>query len=470
MAPKNETPLLIATLLVTLGLVGGGFWWVMQNSRMKFDPAAPGGSQNTALADRISQGERILLPSETTNPDFNVLKQGGVNAIAANQSPQAVTLLTSALQKYRNAPETLIYLNNARIGSSKAYTIAVPVPLKTDLAGAAEILRGVAQAQTAVNQAGGINGVPLKVVIANDDNDPETAKQVANAFVQNADILGVVGHYASDVTLAAGSVYNGAGLVSISPISSTVKLSGLGRYVFRTVPSDYVAARALADYALKTVQPKTIAVFFNSQSSYSQSLKGEFVTAISLAGGQVSNEFDLSRPDFDAATAVNQALQSGAKGMMLAANSGTLDKALQVVQVNQKRTILFGGDDVYAPKTLAVAGQAAEGMVVAVPWHIEANPGSPFVQASRQLWGADVNWRTAIAYDATQAFITALRQNPTRQGVQQVLADTTFSAPGAAQPVRFLPSGDRNTGIQLVKVAPGKRSGTGFDFTPIDRN
>ncbi|MBW4541794.1 MAG: ABC transporter substrate-binding protein [Myxacorys chilensis ATA2-1-KO14] len=469
MSQKNETPALIISLLITAGLLGGGFWWFIQRSGMKFDTASTVSPQTASLQDRISTGERILLPSESSNPEFNSLKQAGVNAIGSAQYPEAVTMFEPAMQKYKNAPETLIYLNNARIGQRKAYTIAVAVPIKTDLAGSAEILRGVAQAQNDLNRAGGINGVALKVAIANDDNDPETAKKLANAFVQDSNILGVVGHYASDVSLAAGSVYNSGQLVSISPISTSVKLSGLGKYVFRTVPSDYVAARALAEYTAKTLQQKTVAVFFNSQSAYSQSLKSEFFTAMSLVGGQVSDEFDFSSSDFSAARAVDQARKSGAKAFMLAANTGTLDQALQVVQANQKGSSLLGGDDVYTPKTLE-GGQQAEGMIVAVPWHIESNPRSPFVVGSRQLWGADVNWRSAIAYDATQAFIAALQQNPTRQGVQQALATANFSATGASQTVRFLPSGDRNAGIQLVKVVPGTRSGTGFDFMPVDRN
>jgi branched-chain amino acid transport system substrate-binding protein len=152
---------------------------------------------------------------------------------------------------------------------------------------------------------------------------------------------------------------------------------------------------------------------------------------------------------------------------MLAANTGTLDQALQVVQINQRRLSLVGGDDVYAPKTLEVGGTQAEGMVLAVPWHIDGNLKSFFPRRSRQLWGGDVNWRTATAYDATKALAVAIAQNPTRSGVQQTLTAPGFSALGASEPVRFLPSGDRSVGIQLVKVSPGKRFGSGIDFVPL---
>lgn len=66
----------------------------------------------------------------------------------------------------RNDPEARIFLNNARIGKQKSYTIATSVPIGTDPNESLEILRGVAQAQNEINASGGIKGVPLKVAIA----------------------------------------------------------------------------------------------------------------------------------------------------------------------------------------------------------------------------------------------------------------------------------------------------------------
>ncbi|MCL1475071.1 ABC transporter substrate-binding protein [Argonema antarcticum] len=463
MSQKNETKILFLALLITLGLVGGGLWWF--NGKYGFsdkEKTSQNLPANQSPQQRISFGNKTLMPGEV-RPE----KQAGIEAIANGNFSKAISNLETSLRANRNDPEALIFLNNARIGTQKNYTIGVSVPIGTDPNGASEILRGVAQAQNEINQAGGINGVKLKVAIANDDNNPETAKQVATELVKNQEILGVVGPYASDVTLAAGTVYQSGQLVAISPISTSVKLSNFSRYVFRTVPSDYIAARALADYMLTKLQQKNAAVFFNSQSSYSQSLKSEFVTAVSLGGGQVSAEFDLSSPDFSASKSVEEAIRRGAQVLMLAANTESLDKALQVVRVNRKRLKLLGGDDVYAPKTLEIGAEEALGMTLAVPWHIDADPKLSFSQQSRKLWGADVNWRTALAYDAVRSLIVALQRNPTRAGVQQALSSSDFSTTGASGTIRFLPSGDRNANIQLVQILPGNRSRTGYDFVPV---
>jgi len=328
-------------------------------------------------------------------------------------------------------------------------------------------LRGIAQAQNFINASGGIKKVPLKVGIANDDNNPEISQKIAANLVNNPQVLGVVGPNASDTTLAAGTVYNSGQLVAISPTSTSVKISNFSRYVFRTVPSDFMAARTLANYMVKTLQKKNAAVFFNSESNYSQSLKSEFVSSVSLEGGQISNEFDLSQADFSAAKSVEQAIKQGAEVLMLVPNTNTQDKALQVIQVNQKRLILLGGDNIYTVKTLEIGTEQAVGMIVAVPWHIAGNLMSDFPQKSRQLWGGDVSWRTALSYDATVALIAAIERNPTRSGVQQALLSSDFSATGASGSIRFLASGDRIAPVQLVKIVPGSRSRTGYDFEPV---
>ncbi|MEH2221713.1 ABC transporter substrate-binding protein [Nostoc sp.] len=464
MSQKNETTILALALLLTVGIVGGGFWWFTNNGvkigNTNIQNQQPG--NNSSLQDRISFGEKSF-----TSGDVSAVKKEGVQAIAAKSYDKAIANFTAALKLNRNDPEALIFLNNARIGSSKSYTIVASVPFGTDPNVALEILRGIAQAQNQVNSSGGIKGVFLRVGIANDDDNPEIAKQIASTLVSNSEVLGVVGPNTSDSTLAAGAIYTSGQLVAISPTSTSVKISNFSRYVFRTVPSDFMAARSLANYMVKTLQKKNAVVFFNSQSNYSQSLKSEFVSSVSLEGGQVASEFDLSKADFSAAKSVEQATKQGAEVLMLAANTETLDKALQVIQINQKKLTLLAGDDVYTAKTLEIGREQAVGMVVAVPWHIDSDPKSDFPQKSRQLWGGDVSWRSALSYDATVALIAALERNPTRAGVQQALVSSDFSATGASGTIRFLASGDRNAPVQLVKIVPGSRSRTGYDFEPV---
>ncbi|MEG4318935.1 MULTISPECIES: ABC transporter substrate-binding protein [unclassified Microcoleus] len=474
MSQKNETAVLVLSLLITIGLAGAGMWWLTsrggiipggsspQNQTFSKSPTGNSSQSEQQIQQRLSAGKKLLISEKASTK-----KQAAVEAIASGNYNAAISDLQASLKTNRNDPEALIYLNNARIGNQKSYTIAAAVPIGADINAAQEILRGVAQAQNEINQNGGISGTPLKVLIANDDNNPEIASQIASAIANNSEILGVIGHFGSDTTLAASKIYQQNQLVAISPTSTSVQLSGVGSNIFRTVPSDRFAANALSRYMLTKLQKQKVAVFFNSASSYSKSLKDEFTTAVYGDGGQIVSEFDLGKGNFNAAESVKSAIAQGAEVMMLASNSATIDQALQVVQVNAKRLPLLAGDGAYSAKTLQIGGAGAVDMVLAVPWHILADPQSNFPQTSKQLWDAEVSWRTALAYDAAIALIVGLGRNPTRTGIQQALSASDFSPTGASGEIRFLPSGDRNRAVQLVIVKPGNRTSYGYEFVPI---
>lgn len=429
------------------------------------ETSTPVPSATTAIATQnLSWGEKILTPGAV-----QPTKQKGVDAFAAQAYQEAVTALEAARQTEKSDPETLIYLNNARIGTMPAHAIAVAVPLGDTFNSALEILRGVAQAQTQVNQGGGINGVPLKVAIANDNNRLDLAQTLATTLVQRSEVLGVVGHGTSDTTLAAGKVYQAGELVMVAPVSSAVQLSSLGNYIFRVMPSDRFTARALCNYLLTRLKKQRVAIFYSSNSQYSQSLSSEFKNALFYGNqGQVVAEFDLSGPDFNAYETVEQAIAQKAEVIMLAAPGQVSERALQVVQMNRKRLPVLAGDSIYTKKTLQVGGEAAVGMVVAVPSNVLGNTRLPIQKQAKQLWGQEIDWRAALAYESTQTLVAAMQRDPSRRGIQQTLAAPNFKAAGAVGSVSFSPTGDREGVVQLVQVAPVPKQPQVYQFKPIN--
>ncbi len=464
MTQKKETTVLLLSLLITVGAIAGGLWWFKKDDVAQVSQR-PGTSTTSArsTAERLSTGEKILI-----SQDITLEKQAGVTAFANGDYPQAIAQLSTSLQKQRNDPEALIYLNNARIGSNKSYSIGVPTPIGSEVTTAKEILRGVAQAQSEINNQGGINGIPLKIAIADDNNDPETAKKLAQTFADNPEILGVVGHFASNISVAAAPVYQKNSLVAISPTSTTVSLSGAGDYIFRTVPSDLFTTKALAKYFLEKLTKQKAAIFYNSTSEYSNSIKNAFTTELLSNGGDIVTESDFAAANFNPADAVQQAIDQGAEALVFLTNSTTLDQAFLVAQVNNRQLPLLSGDSIYKPQTLQIAGKNVVGMVVAVPWHAQGNNNPGFSQAASRLWGGNVNWRTAMAYDATESLIAGIKANPSRQGIQQTLSKAGFSTTGASGTIKFLPSGDRNQAVQLVKVEVDPNSEFGYTFIPLN--
>ncbi len=233
----NKNLVLIVYLLL-LALVTPVAFWLINNKSTGFSEKNTSNSTSGKVSlgpvqKQLSLGQQILVTGDNL-PE----KQAAVKAYASGDYQTAATKFATSLQSDRNDPESLIYWNNAKAAlQGNAFKIGVSVPVGGNLNVAREILRGVAQAQQAINQSGGIESKLLQVEIANDNNSPEVAKQIATEFAKDKNILAVIGHNASEASIAAAPIYQKAGLVMISPTSVAKDLSGIGSHIFRTTPA-----------------------------------------------------------------------------------------------------------------------------------------------------------------------------------------------------------------------------------------
>jgi branched-chain amino acid transport system substrate-binding protein len=462
----NQKNLLLILYVVTLCVFAPGIYYV-SNRHSQEDP-----SNIDSVEQRISIGNRILVTAHN-----NLAKQAGISAFDQGDYAAAQESFSSALKSDRNDPEARIYLNNTIAAKTKdSFRIAVSVPIGGNLATAEEILRGIAQAQDNVNHQGGVNGKMMMVEITNDDNDPKIAQEIANKLVVDKKILAVVGHNDSDTSIAAAPIYEKNGLVMITPTSSAETLSTLGDYIFRSTPSTRDLAETLAQYVVKVAEKENIAMCIDSDSQVSTSFKENFTWAVYNYGAKINPlDCDLAAADFMPTKIPSQAISMGADALVLAPSVLKVEEAMKVVTANDDRLTLFGNHSMTSYKTLKEGQKDANGMILSVAWYSPELANS-FIQDAEKLWGGAVNWRTAMAYDATQSISKAIAEpaegtasGSERQKIQQTLANPEFSAQGATSNITFLPSGDRNLRGTLVKVQPGKKSGTGYDFVPLDK-
>jgi branched-chain amino acid transport system substrate-binding protein len=285
---KTNKNLVLFVYLLLLGVVGSALFWFV-NQKPQAATQADGSATKEAVTktdnppevgsvqQRLSLGALILV-TEDNQPE----KQAAVQAYEKGDYATAVTKFSAVLQNNRNDPESLIYLNNSKAAiKGQVLKIGASVPVGGNLNVAREILRGVAQSQNEINQAGGIDSKLLQVEIANDNNDPAIAKQIAAAFVKDSSILGVIGHNASEASIAAAPIYQEGGLVMISPTSVARNLSGIGSHIFRTTPNSKAMATALAGYVTQTARKTKVAICSASKTEASQSFQEEFTTDFS---------------------------------------------------------------------------------------------------------------------------------------------------------------------------------------------
>lgn len=461
MSNKNEVPVLLGALLVTLGLVGGGGWFLFN----RLNPSLPGLSPTVPIAkdlqENLSAGERILIPTMD-----NENKLFASKAIAEGKNEEAIQRLTDYLEKSPNDPEALIYLNNLRALDHNPLQIAVVAPVGSSLNIAQEILRGAAQAQEEINKSGGINGRFLHITIINDSNNTALAPQFAAALVKRNEILGVVGHNASSATLSAAPTYQAGGLVLVNPTSNANGITNVGDHIFRVIPNINTSAQSLVQQVKK--ENDKVAVCYDSQAPDGVSFYQEFTTNLLATGGQLAPTVcDLSDPAFNSQTKIAEIVAGGAEGLLILPHIDRLNKAYELGTANQGKLKLYGNSPLFTIKTLE-QGPTMEGLTVAIPWSSKSATNAPFAQAARKFWGGDVSWRTAGAYDAVYAVANGLEIAASREGLQKALSEPDFVSATINGEVKFLPNGDRAGQATIVRIKSSKGHVTGYDFLPVN--
>jgi ABC-type branched-subunit amino acid transport system substrate-binding protein/serine/threonine protein kinase len=491
-ATDNKKPWLIAGVFATgvIGLIAMAIpqLWV------QFHPA-----QIDPIANRSSMGEKILLSVEGNRDTdkFKELKRAGVSAIANHNYPDAINKLQAALAENPNSPETRIYLNNALVGDKKSYTIAAAAPISSrSMDRASEMLRGFAQAQEEMNQAGNVNEAKIKIKIIDDADDPKIVEKIATELVTQSEILGVVGHNRNDVTMKASVVYNAKKIAFIAPISTANQLTGSDKpYIFRTNAKGDSIAQKLVDQLVDKDLKKKVAIFYVPTISYNDEFKTQFTNKLLAKGGQVVGTFPFSRGSsspsptasptaspispalpltvFDAAAHLQKAKAMGAEAILLLSVGRSNREALKILKIRASKypeLEAFSDTALYGIATLE-AGKEADGLVMGVPWQ-ESQSTPQFSTGARQLWNNQVNWATATSYNAVKALGTAIKteEQPSRASVMKTLSKSEFM--GASRKFQFT-NGEPTEQYVLVRVAttpPNYKfsSRTGYDFVPLE--
>jgi branched-chain amino acid transport system substrate-binding protein len=414
------------------------------------------GSNNSELANRISLGDRLLIKTSGTQA-----KSDGIKAFTERDYDLAIENFQASLKDQPNDPEARIYLNNSsaaqftkRINLLKPPKIAVVVPIGSNLNIAQEILRGVAQIQQDINRQDGVKNALITVEIYDDDNKPEIAKQIADKVIGDPQVLAVIGSNTSNASLAAAPVYQQAGVVMMTPTSMSRDLSGIGSFIFRTVSSSQVAANLLAHQIIQVDRKHKLAICFDSSAADNVSFRDDLMTGFAHLGGEIVGvSCDVAAANFDPASILDKAINSGADALFFSSHIDRLPKAFQIAQANHGRLPMYSSPTLNTFQTLE-EGYTVDGLTIVTPWQPPLTPAKDsFADLAKQLWGGQVSWRTAMSFDAGSAILTGLQQSDgTRQGLQRILHQPGFSANGATGTVKFLPTGDREIQPTIIQV------------------
>ena len=240
-------------------------------------------------------------------------------------------------------------------------SIAQPLPIAAKLA------------VDTVNNCGGVNGEPVTLISEDDQSEPSAGTTAMTKLVSLDKVAGVVGAFASSISVAAAdiAVKNKVAIISpgsTSPVFTENAKKGLYQgYWARTAPPDTQQAQAMAQLAIKKGYKRVATIAINND--YGLGFEAQFAAAFKKLGGTVVNEAKPTRYEAKGssfASEVKEALKD--KPQALAAivypESGSiLLKEAFELGLSKGVTIMLP-DGAYSPKFPEQVGKTADGKFI----------------------------------------------------------------------------------------------------------
>lgn len=272
------------------------------------------------------------------------------------------------------------------------------------------VREGVDTAIEQINAAGGVNGKKLEAVVIDDACEPKQGPVAANRVV-NQKIGFVVGHVCSGATIAATEVYNNEGVVMVTPSATSPAVTDGKNYefIFRTIGRDDQQGPAAAKFILEKIKPANVAVLHDKQS-YGQGIATAVKNDLEKGGVKVSVFEGINAGDSDYSAVITKLKSNGVDFVYYGGYHPEMGLLLRQAAEQGVKARFMGPEGVGNPDINAIAGDAAEGMLLTLPADFAQNPANAAIVKAFQDKKRNPNGAFQLtAYAATQAIADGIK-------------------------------------------------------------
>jgi branched-chain amino acid transport system substrate-binding protein len=303
-------------------------------------------------------------------------------------------------------------------GSKEPLVIGVAGPMKA--ANGQSVRMAAELAVEEINRDGGVGGRTLELKVLDDDANESRGIEVARLMRGDPEVLAVVGHVGSAVSVKAAPIYNaeasdsvaGDPLVEISPASSAPALTGAGPWSFRVTPTDLEFSPALAQWAYGRLGSRKAAVLFVNDE-YGQGVTSAFEAAFKREGGTVVSA-DPYLPAILTEPAVldpylRRAITRGADALVI---GGQADAGVFIIRAARRlgyQGPILGSDGLTGIKDARGVGEGVFVSSAFLP-DTRAEKAQGFVAKFRGRYNRNPDHRAAQTYDILFMLRDAIRE------------------------------------------------------------
>lgn len=367
-------------------------------------------------------------------------------------APQATPAQTQASETQAPATE-------APAADAAPIKIAVALPFTGDNAEYGNSFYTAAEIKVEEwNAKGGVLGRPIELVKYDDKNSAEEATSIAQKIVSDKDIIGVLGHFASGVSMAAAPTYEENQVIEISNCASHPDYSGMGDYIFRNNTVISEEFKVIVDILANDLKVKNVGVVAikTDWGTTAGGIADELIKA-NPALTLVAHE-DVMETSDDYSPAIAKLEQAGAEAVVLVGMYGLYGPIAKQYKAVNPEIKLVGVSNAYTQQIIELGGDAVEGLLAPVSFYAASEDPvvQSFVAEYSKRFGSEPSSLAAQAYDSIGILLTAIENAGTLDRPTVRDAVNNIDYPGITGQTTFDEIGDAAKSYTKVIIQDGK--------------
>ena len=280
-----------------------------------------------------------------------------------------------------------------------------------------------------INRSGGIGGRKVELVIKDDRQDAESAKQAIRELISEQ-VIAIIGPMTSSMAVVIQPLISSSQTVTISPTAKTDQLSDQDDFFLRVTNQLSRNAEQLAAHAVKGLGLKKIAVVYDvSNRAFTETWLNYFEKLLLQNGGQiaVAEEF-TSQPDVHFLPIAKRILATKPDGVLLLSNA--IDTALLAQQIRklESKVALFSSEWAFTTDLISFGGRPVNGMIAFLSFNTNSQEARYLAFKERFInrFGYAPSFATVLAHDATSFLFAGLKKaglkkNPSQRDLKEAL-------------------------------------------------
>ncbi len=318
------------------------------------------------------------------------------------------------------------------------------------------VARGAELAVAEINAAGGINGQRIELRTYDVKLSPQEAITAYNRLADQDRVTAIVGPPISNIGLSVAPVAQTKGVPVVgSFIDPRVTVQPDGKpwsNMFLMQPSSVQYSEIIADFALKELGARNIAVMYDQTNAFSVSLVEPFRNYVNAHGGRIALEVTYTSNDRDFRTQLSQIQRSGADAVYLPIYIQEAVLTLQQAEQVGLDIPVIGGLDFAPPFTdLLPDPTLADGIYVANNYS-DSEPQLVDVRAAYiAMFGEEPINKTYLGYDKILIIADAIRRAGSTDpaAVSRAIAQTS-GIRGTTGILTISPDNHQPVGLSMV--------------------